>query len=119
MTLTCLRVKLDRNPTVTRQSLSLEGAARSIIFVATNVLSRRTRVCRDKHTFVRTKDVFCRDKNQLVATKVLWPQNYLCRDKTNFVATNVYRDKYTFVATIPQTKIMLVAAPANDRILSW
>ena len=41
------------------------------IFVATNVLSRRTHVCRDKHykhIFVATKDVLCRNK-----------QSYLCQ----------------------------------------
>ena len=65
--------------------LSLAGAAIRIIFVATNkhaflslqntsfvttkvcaiklYLSRQTRLYCDKHTFVATKDVFCRDKN--------------------------------------------------------
>ena len=85
----------------------LAGAAISIIFLATNAcLSRqntsfvvtkvclvatklclsRQKFCRDKHTFVATKDVFCR--------------------KIMFVATNK-----TFVAT----KMIIVAAPANDR----
>ena len=27
--------------------------------------------CRDKHTFVATKDVFCRDKHVFVATKMI------------------------------------------------
>ena len=31
--------------------------SRQNIFVATKLLSRQTRVCRDKHTFVATKDV--------------------------------------------------------------
>ena len=35
--------------------LSLAGAATCIIFVPTNVLSRQTRVCSDKHDFVATK----------------------------------------------------------------
>ena len=52
---------------------------------------------RDKHTFVATKDVFCRDKSKLVTTKLLWQQNYVCRDKS-------------FVAK----KLILMAAPAND-----
>ena len=48
--------------------LSLAGTAPSIIFVATNVLSRETRVCHDK-----SKDVkFCRDKHTFVATKEVY-----------------------------------------------
>ena len=51
-------------------SVSLAGDATSIIFVATNILSRQTRIsvapkavfCRDKHVFVATK-LFCCDKN--------------------------------------------------------
>ena len=34
-------------------------------------LSQRTRVRRNKHTFVVTKDVFCRDKHVFVATKII------------------------------------------------
>ena len=41
-----------------RARVSLAGAATSIIFEATTVLSRQTRVRRDKHTFVATKDCF-------------------------------------------------------------
>ena len=66
--------------------LSLAGVAISNIFVATNVFSRQTRllsrqkylkklsrICVDKHkhTFVATKDVFCRDKHVFVATKMI------------------------------------------------
>ena len=70
--------------------LSLAGAATSIIFVETNVLSRQARVCSDKsmlpqqnvcgdkHTFVATKDVFCRGKHVFVSKKV---SNYVCRNK--------------------------------------
>ena len=49
---------------------------KSYVFVVTKYfccdkyLPRRTRVCRDKHTFVATKDVFCRDEYVFVATKV-------------------------------------------------
>ena len=95
--------------------------------------------CRDKH-------VFCRDKSMLAMTKLLSRQNYVgpatniilsrqkllsrqawqnfCCDKIMFVATNVLsQQKYgcrykTFVAT----KMILVAAPANDRSpprLNW
>ena len=49
--------------------LSLAGAATSIIFVATKVLSRQSRVCRDK-------------------TRLLSRQKYACREKC-FVATNI------------------------------
>ena len=91
----------------------------STIFVTTKLLSQQTRVCHtkylsrqnfchannilsqqifhhdkschSKHTFVATKDVFCHNKNTFVTTKVS------------------FRDK-TFV----MTKMLLVAAPAND-----
>ena len=65
--------------------LSLAEAATSIIFVATNVLSRKTRVCRDK--------------SMLAAAKRLSRQNYACRDKVFLSRQNVYRDKDMFVAT--------------------
>ena len=64
-------------------TLSLAGAATSIIFVVTKLLLQQTHVCRDKkllsrqyyvchgkHTFVMTKDVFCRDKHVFIATKL-------------------------------------------------
>ena len=54
--------------------------------------------CRDKHGFMTTEHVFCRDKSMLVVTKVLSRKNYVCRDKT-FVATHICRDKQNFVAT--------------------
>ena len=71
-------------------ALSLAGAATSIIFVATKflrlsqqntssvatkVLSRQNYVCRDKHTFVATKDVFCCDNHVFVARQ----KGYLCQ----------------------------------------
>ena len=53
-----------------------------IMFVVTKYF------CRDKHTFVVTKDVFCRDKHVFVAIKVslsrqngLSRQTRICRDK--------------------------------------
>ena len=50
--------------------------------------------------FVTTKHVFCHDKSMPVETKLLLPgQTRVCCDKT-------------FVAT----KMILVAAPANDNI---
>ena len=48
--------------------LLLEGTATSIIFVATNVLSRQTRVCHDKNKVVK----FCRGKHTFVATKEVY-----------------------------------------------
>ena len=61
---------------------SLEGAAASIIFVATKPL-----VVTTKRVVVTTKHVFCRDKRMLVATKLLSRQN-VCHDKIMFVAAN-------------------------------
>ena len=55
-------------------------------FVATNIILSQQNFCHDKHTFVVTKDLFCHDK-------------HICHDKT-------------FVTT----KMILVAAPANDKI---
>ena len=40
-------------------------------FVATKMCLLRQNFCRDKHTFVATKDVFCRDKHVIVATKMI------------------------------------------------
>ena len=52
------------------------------IFVATNTCLSRQMFCRDKHTFVATKDVFCRNKSKFmfVATKVLSRQACFSRD---------------------------------------
>ena len=72
-------------------------------FVATKVCSPGQTFCRDKLTFVATKHVFCREKHNFVATKLLFRRAYFCRDKI--------RVFYVFVAT----KIMLVAASANDK----
>ena len=96
--------------------------SRNKTFVATNI-------SRDKHNF--TKHVFCRDRSILVTTKRLsqqtrvcydkdsWRQK-LCHDKHTFVETkDVFcLEKHMFVATNDKTfvptKIILVAAPAND-----
>ena len=59
-------------------------ACRNKTFVATE---------RDKHTFVATKVVFCRDRH------------VFCRDKHVFVATKLLSRQNFF---------LLVAAPAND-----
>ena len=63
----------------------------------TRLLSRQKYACHDKHVFVATN--ICRDKHNFVATKVLSQQAYFCRDKHK-----------AFVVT----KIIVVAAPAND-----
>ena len=60
--------------------------------------------CRYKHTFVATKDVFCRDiilsQHIFVATNVLSRQAYFCRNKRRVLSpqTHVCHDKHVFVA---------------------
>jgi len=70
--LTCLSTRL--------KSVSSVGAATSILFVMTNVLSWQTCdkfvatkhiFCCGKHTFVTTKDMFCHNKHMFVTTKVI------------------------------------------------
>ena len=53
-----------------------------------------------------TTKMFCCDKHNFVATKLLSRQAYFVATKDGFC-----RDKHVFFAT----KIILVAAPANDR----
>ena len=70
-------------------SLSLVGAATSVIYVMTNVLSQQTCVCHDKHMLVVTKvlclsQVFCSDKSMLVATFY----HDMCLSWQIFVETN-------------------------------
>ena len=82
----------------------------------------RQKFCRYKHCFVATKDVFCRDKSMLSATKRLSNRcvcrDKTCRDKHTFAARkHVFcRDKHVFCRhkTFVATKMILVAAPAND-----
>ena len=85
-----------------RCSLSLAGAATSIIFVATKVLSQQifvatNTVCLDKHTFSFPLFCCCCDETFVRTSILLSRQTRVCRDKT-------------FVAT----KMILEAAPAND-----
>ena len=70
--------------------------------------------------FVATKHVFYHDKSMLVAANVLSRQTRVCCEKS-FVGTKIFsrdKHKHTFVATNTilknTTKMMLVAAPAND-----
>ena len=87
-----------------------------------------------RHVFVSTKHVFVAKKQQKTTTTCLSQQAYFCRDKRCVLSRQtrvcrdksklyVCRDKHTFVATkdyfcldkkIVATKIILVAAPAND-----
>ena len=54
-------------PSAASLSLSLAGAASSIIFVATNVLSQQTCVCRDKRQVLSRQAYFCRDKRRVLS----------------------------------------------------
>ena len=65
-------------------------------------LSRQAYVCRVKHTFFATEDVFCRDKSKLFChdnSKLFLSRQTFCRGKICFVAT----------------KMMLVADPVSDK----
>ena len=86
--------------------------------VVTKPLSQQNYVGRDKDL---SWQKFCHDKNMFVMTKVLLQQAYFCRDKSCVLSrqTRVCCDKHVFVVTklllFVTTKIILVAAPANDR----
>ena len=69
-------------------SISMVGAATSVIFVTTKVLSPQMHVCGDKHLFVMTKHIFCCDKSMLVATTNVYVMTNICRDQS-FVETHV------------------------------
>ena len=78
----------------------LAGAATSIIFVATKVLSWQTHLCHDKTHLLSQWKYTCRNKT-FVATKLCLSQQkllswqaYFCRDKWHF-----YHNKHTFVMT--------------------
>ena len=79
------------------------------MLAATSCNKYLSRVCRDKHTLVVTKDMFVMTKVSL-SQEHLSQQNYVCRDKS-FVVISILllRQKTCFV----ETKILLVAAPAN------
>jgi len=92
--------------------LPLAGAATSTIFVVTsaclswqifvtsNTCLSRQSFCRNKHTFVATKDVFFRNKHVFIATKVsLSPQNYVCRDKS-FGVTQICLSRQTYLCIL-------------------
>ena len=54
-------------PSAASLSLSLVGAASSIIFVATKVLSQQTHVFRDKRQVLSRQAYFCRDKRRVLS----------------------------------------------------
>ena len=91
---------------LSRQGLVCGDKTRLLLrqkFVATNTCSSRQKNCHDKHTFVASKDVFCCHQHVFVTKEVS-----LSRVATKHVFS---RDKHVLVAT----KIILMAAPANDK----
>ena len=93
-------------------NISLAGAATSIIFVATTVLSRQTRVCRDNTRLSSRQKYACRDKTFIATKLFLSRQNIFvetkdvfCRDKhvslplQGFVGTKLCFSRQIFVAT--------------------
>ena len=90
----------DKTPCLSRQKYACRD--KSFVETKLHVFVSRDKFCDDRHTFVvETKDVICRDRHVFVATK-------LCLSRQKYQAY-FFRNK-TFVAT----KIILVAAPAND-----
>ena len=96
-------------------------------FIVTNMSFVVTKVCLlwqtfcEKIMFVATKwhstniqQKFCCDKHNFVATKVLSWQKYACCDKKPLSQQNYVCCDKTFVTT----KMILVAAPANDMFWS-
>ena len=74
-------------------SVLLAGAATSIIFVTTKVLSQQTHVCRDKTCLLTWQKYACHDKT-FVTTKL-----FCCCDKHNFVMTSILLSQQTRVVT--------------------
>ena len=105
---------------------------KTCLLSATNIILLRQKFCRDKHTFVVTNTCLSRQNMSFVTTKVSWSrqtilqrhiffswQNYkhtFCRDKRRVLLrqTRLCHSKHAFVAT----KIILVAAPANDILVT-
>ena len=92
------------------EGVSMSGAATSIIFVATNTcltrqntsfalfccdksfFSRQAYFCREKHVFVATKDVFCRDKRRVLSLQKM--------SVTMLVATKVCLSRQTLSSSL-------------------
>ena len=72
----------DKTSVVTKLCLSRKKR-RFFLFI----FFRQTRVCRDKHIFAATKDVFCCDKNELVATKLCLRETDRQTDRVNKIAS--------------------------------
>ena len=82
--------------------LSLEGAATSVIYVMTKVLSQQTCVCHDKHMLVMTNvlclsQALCSGKSMLVA--MFCYDTCACCDKYLSRQTKFCHDKHTFGMT--------------------
>ena len=73
------------------------------VFVGTKVLSRQAYFCCDKRCVLSRQTCVCHDKSKLVMTKLLLRQ-------ASVTTEHVLCCNKTFVVT----KIILVAAPAND-----
>ena len=104
--------------------------SRQTIFVATNIILLQQCFCHDKHTFVTTKVCLfvMTNKHTFVATNT-WQTEFCCNKsfvatsillsqrKTCFIRTNTRLSRQTCIChdkTFVSTKIILVAAPAND-----
>ena len=103
--------------------LSLARAATSVIFVATNVLSRQTRLlwrqkyaCSDKTSFVVTK--VCLSRHNFSRDRRVFVGHEFCRGNHHFVAIkDVYQnDKMSRPKTFVATEMILVAVPADDTL---
>ena len=108
--------------------LSRQKFGVTLIYVATkHVLCHKYRkFCLDKHIFFtqrkyacrdKTTKIFCRDKKKFRDKTFITISILLSRQKTCFIATRdkhvVCRD-FLFVCCFVATKMILVAAPAND-----
>ena len=86
------------------RSLSLVGAATSIIFVATEVIVATKLIvaintCLSRQNFVCCRQQFaCRDTTFVAKKKLFVAKKYFCREKA-FVLTKFCRDKHNFVST--------------------
>ena len=106
-----------QNKCLPRQNTSFVTTKRLLrqIFVTTNIILSRRKFCHDKLTFVATNTCL------FVVTKhVFWrKRRKICRNKHEVLSRQAYFccDKHVFVAT----KMILVAAPANDsyQITCW
>ena len=82
------------------------GAATSIIFVATKVLSWQTHVCHDKSS-VTTSILLSRQKPSFVMTRVSLLQQNFCCNKNMFVTTKYFcRNKSTNINFV-MTELLL------------